>query len=487
MHGEARQTAMDDAEPGAAAPSPPAGQPLPQVPSGQQTALEIQNEELRLSLARTNVLLSRYFDFYDMAPVGFCTVDESGHILQANLATGTLLGLARHAVLQQSFTRFIHPDFQNIYHLTRQGVPVAEAPQACELKIVKKNGTWFWARLEIRTVKAEAGTALQYIVLTNISAHKRIESIQSARLRLMEFSIHHTLKELLVATLDEVGTLTDSPIGFYHFLAADQKTLSLQAWSTRTAKEYCRATGEGRHYDIDEAGVWVECVRLRRPVIHNDYSSLPNKRGLPPGHAELIREMVVPVFRNDNIVAILGVGNKASLYDQEDMDIVALIADLVWEFVETKRAEVDVQENERRWKFVLEGSGEFAWDWNVQSGTVAHSKRWNTMLGYADEQIGSHFDDWMKLVHPDERDLVLAASNAHLNGQTPNYVVRYRVLCKDGSWKWIMSRGMVFARSPDGRPLRVVGTSGEVGERTEVTFSANATNRFADDNANASA
>ncbi len=355
MHGEEKPSAIVDAAQGAADPRLPAGQQSPQVPAARLAELEAQNEELRLSLAKTNALLTRYFNFYDMAPVGFCTVGESGRILQANLATGQLLGLARNLVLQQSFARFVHSDFQNIYHLTRQAASEDGEPHSCELKIVKKDGTLFWAHLEIRTVKAEAAEVLQYVVLANITERKRTESIQSARLRLMEFASNHTLKELLVETLDEVGTLTGSPIGFYHFLEADQKTLSLQAWSTRTAKEYCTAAGEGRHYDIDEAGVWVECVRLRRPVIHNDYASLPNRRGLPPGHAALVREMVVPVFRNGNIVAILGVGNKASLYDQEDQEIVALIADLVWESVESKRASNAAIESERRWKLALEG------------------------------------------------------------------------------------------------------------------------------------
>jgi hypothetical protein len=64
---------------------------------------------------------------------------------------------------------------------------------------------------------------------------------------------------------DDVGGLVRSPIGFYHFVEVDQKILSLQHWSTRTLKEFCRADGKGRHYGIDQAGVWVDCgMRKRR-------------------------------------------------------------------------------------------------------------------------------------------------------------------------------------------------------------------------------
>jgi two-component system sensor histidine kinase/response regulator len=93
------------------------------------------------------------------------------------------------------------------------------------------------------------------------------------------------------------------------------------------------------HYSIDEAGVWVDCVRARKPVIHNDYKSLPHKKGMPAGHAEVVRELVVPILREDRVVAILGVGNKSVDYTEKDGEIVAYLADVAWEITIRKRAE----------------------------------------------------------------------------------------------------------------------------------------------------
>jgi len=177
----------------------------------------------------------------------------------------------------------------------------------------------------------------------DITASKLRENIQMARLRLASYAANHTLKELLVATLDEACALTGSSIGFYHFLDADQQTLTLQAWSTKTTREFCKAEGEGAHYNISDAGVWVDCVRERRPVIHNDYAALPHKRGMPPGHAHVEREMVVPIFRNELIVAILGVGNKAVPYRDNDLDSVTQLADLAWDIAVAKRAEEEIR------------------------------------------------------------------------------------------------------------------------------------------------
>jgi PAS domain S-box-containing protein len=173
----------------------------------------------------------------------------------------------------------------------------------------------------------------------DITERRLSEEIRSSRLRLTDLARDHSTEELLQATLDEVGNLTGSPIGFYHFLEADQKTLSLQAWSTRTLKEFCHAEGKGAHYPVDQAGVWIDCVRERRPVIHNDYMALTHRKGLPPGHAHVQRELAVPIFRGNLIVAVLGIGNKDTEYTQQDIDTVVQFADMAWDVAEVKRAE----------------------------------------------------------------------------------------------------------------------------------------------------
>lgn len=179
-------------------------------------------------------------------------------------------------------------------------------------------------------------------LVRDISERKRAEKIIQLRLKLWEYAGTHSVKELMQIALDEIEKLTGSLIGFYHFVEEEQNTLTLQAWSTRTRNEFCKAEGEGMHYSIAEAGVWVDCVRQRKPVIHNDYASLPHRKGMPAGHAKLIRELVVPTMRDGHIVSILGVGNKLSDYNEKDIELVAYIADIVWSIVSQKRADEQI-------------------------------------------------------------------------------------------------------------------------------------------------
>ena len=188
----------------------------------------------------------------------------------------------------------------------------------------------------------------------DITELKRTENILQTRLRLVDFATNHSLAEVLQQTLDEVCAITGSPIGFYDFVEPDQKTLSHQTWSTRTLQEYCQAEGSGSHFDISEAGVWVDCIRQRKAVIHNDYAALAHRKGLPEGHAALVRELVVPVFRDDLIVAILGIGNRPQEYTEKDIEVVSFFADVAWEIARRKRAEETLRESENRFHSLFE-------------------------------------------------------------------------------------------------------------------------------------
>ncbi len=181
-------------------------------------------------------------------------------------------------------------------------------------------------------------------IIQDITERKLTETIIQLRLALWEYSTAHTAQEVMQKALDEIETLTSSLIGFYHGVEAEQGTLTLLAWSTRTKDVFCKAEGEGMHYPIEQAGVWVDCVTQKRPVIHNDYASLPHRKGLPAGHAEVIRELVVPTMRDGQVVAILGVGNKPEDYDEQDVELVSYIADVVWTIVVQKRANEKIQQ-----------------------------------------------------------------------------------------------------------------------------------------------
>ena len=141
-----------------------------------QIELEMQNEELRRTQADLEASRARYFDLYDLAPVGYFTINEDGLILEANFTAATLLGVARGALIKQPLTRFIVPEDQDRYYLHRKRLFATGARQFLDLQLRRENGTQFWARFEA-TVAPDADGATQVCraVVSDVSERKRLE------------------------------------------------------------------------------------------------------------------------------------------------------------------------------------------------------------------------------------------------------------------------------------------------------------------------
>ena len=138
------------------------------------------------------------------------------------------------------------------------------------------------------------------------------------------------------------------------------------------------------------------------------------------------------------------------------------------DITERQKAEIAFRESEARWNFALEGSGDGVWDWNTQTNEVFFSRQWKAMLGYSNEEIGTGLEEWSNRVHPDDMPLVTLDLNRHFNGETEIYNNEHRALCKNGTYKWILDRGKVVSRLPDGKPLRVIGTHSDITSAKQI-------------------
>jgi PAS domain S-box-containing protein len=137
----------------------------------------MQNEELRKAQAEIEAGRARYFDLYDLAPVGYATVSEIGLILEANLAAAALLDVPRGALVNQPISRFILKEDQDIYYLHRKKLFETGATQECELRLVKPDGAVFWAHLDATVAEAPDGATACRVVLSDITKRKQAEIV----------------------------------------------------------------------------------------------------------------------------------------------------------------------------------------------------------------------------------------------------------------------------------------------------------------------
>jgi PAS domain S-box-containing protein len=140
-----------------------------------QTELELQNEELRRAQSELDASRARYFDLYDLAPVGYVTLSDQGLILEANLTFAQLLGVTRTALVAKRISRFILPDDQEIYYRHLIQLLETGAPQVCELRMLRSDGAPFWTRIEAIVAQDGAGKPVSRAVVSDITAQKQLE------------------------------------------------------------------------------------------------------------------------------------------------------------------------------------------------------------------------------------------------------------------------------------------------------------------------
>src|SRR5690606_36875738 len=112
--------------------------------------------------------------------------------------------------------------------------------------------------------------------------------------------------------------------------------------------------------------------------------------------------------------------------------------------------------------------GDGVWDWNTKTNEVYYSQLWKEMLGYSETEIGNSYEEWTKRVHPNDKEQAHINLNNHLEGLTPEYKNELRLLCKDGTYKWIHSRGKVIEYDENGKPLRVIGIHTDISEQKKT-------------------
>ncbi|GAB2896830.1 hypothetical protein GCM10027046_27910 [Uliginosibacterium flavum] len=128
----------------------------------------------------------------------------------------------------------------------------------------------------------------------------------------------------------------------------------------------------------------------------------------------------------------------------------------------------DLRRSEERWKYALEGAGDGVWDRDLRTDEVFYSQRCLEIFGYTESEIRPVRSEWVERIHPEDRDMALAASYACVTGQQDSFASEYRLRCKDGRWKWVLLRGRVMSHDADGKPLRLIGTVSDIDARKAI-------------------
>lgn len=284
-------------------------------------------------------------------------------------------------------------------------------------------------------------------------------------------------KNFMQRALALVEDVTGSKISFIHSINEGGEEIELVAWSRRTLEHYCTAVYDS-HYPVSKAGIWADALRERKPVMYNDYSAYPHKKGLPEGHSTLQRLISVPVIENDQVVMLAGAGNKDTNYTEFDSESVQLFADAIWQIIakarlnEAKHSADVARETTERIEMLARHVPGALYQFQLQpdgsSSFPYASNGIQDIFGILPEQIVDDAEAVFKLLHPDDLEQVKESIKESARTLS-NWVYQYRVNLPDGRMIWVKSQATPRQQS-DGSILWH-GYMGDITENKELVDS----------------
>ena len=156
------------------------------------------------------------------------------------------------------------------------------------------------------------------------------------------------------------------------------------------------------------------------------------------------------------------ISNRSSAVSRDEKGF--LRVGMLLDITDRKEAEAALHASEALWKLALESAGDGVWDWNLVTDEEFFSSGMKAMFGYDETDDVNLSFELDNSTHPEDVAQMLADRQAHFEGRAPVYRNERRIRCKDGQWKWVLSRGMVLSRDENGKPLRMIGTHTDITE-----------------------
>jgi PAS domain S-box-containing protein len=299
---------------------------------------------------------------HEAAGVGIGYYTPDGIVVSYNCIAARYMGGAPEEFTGKSIHELFPPDQANQFFSRIKIAAESSHWQRYEDCVELPTGDMWFQSIFTRVINSKDQIVGVQIISIEITEAKRAEQEirrNSERLKAMvEISQHRseTRQMFLDHALDKAIALTGSQLGYIYFYNEERQEFELNSWSKSVMRE-CLVANPQTSYQLEKTGIWGEAVRQRKPLILNEFwADNPLKKGYPEGHVSLTRFLTIPVFYRKRIVAVVGVANKPSDYNEIDTLELTLLMDSVWKTVESLKKEEALKESEERFRLTYSTS-----------------------------------------------------------------------------------------------------------------------------------
>ncbi len=323
---------------------------------------EEQAEEVGISADALVESEKRLIKAQEIAQVGNWELEIGSKTIWGSQQAFNIYGLSHESsvIPLSEIQSVVCEDDRNSLNIALHELIHSEKRYDVEFRITTPSGEKRYIHSVAELVKNDENKPIKVVgVLQDMTDRKKSENqllLNKVRLEamveLMGMS-NRSIKEIVDFSLEKSIEITESKMGYLAFLSEDESVLNMHSW-TKSALAECEIIDKPLSYLVSETGLWGEAIRQRKPVMTNDYNApCPNKKGYPDGHVKIDRHMNIPIFDDDKIVVLIGVGNKDDDYNDTDILQLKLFMNEMWALVRRIKAEEALKESEIKFSSIF--------------------------------------------------------------------------------------------------------------------------------------